>query len=365
MYLSIPIVSTMLDSGRWYPWRRSVAVAGTCLSSTAFAISSFSNEVWQLIVLQGILAAVGGAMLYSPSIMFVDEWFGSGSRAMAYGVQLSSKNIVGAACPLLMSTLLDRLGFGLTLRVWAAIVLALGLFGIWMVPKAPAVESRRSAKVPWSFLKHRTFYIYALANLVFSSGYGLPQTYISVYASNVLHFSNVRSSMILALLNVPGIISTVGFGLLSDRLSISASVNTSISALGSSLSALIFWGLKSHQVPALLISFAITYGFFSGGFSSTWGGWIKDLEQEALTHNEAIHTATVYGLLNGARGIGYVLGGFMGVELLQAGAIPQSRTSAYGTKYGSLILFTGMTAAFGGWSTAWKLCSRPGPFRSR
>ena len=66
----------------------------------------------------------------------------------------------------------------------------------------------------------------------------------------------------------------------------------------------LLWGLKSHQMPALLIAFSIGYGFFAGGYSATWGGWIKEFEREASEKNEAINTGMVYGLMNGARGVG-------------------------------------------------------------
>ncbi|KAL9062573.1 MAG: hypothetical protein Q9157_008802 [Trypethelium eluteriae] len=356
MYLSLPILSTALESGRYVRWRRTVAICGICLSSAGYLLSSWSTEVWHLIALQGVLAALGGAMLFSPQTLFLDEWFQSGNRATAYGVQLSSKNVVGTACPFLMYALLQNLGFRGALRVWAGIVLASGLFAILLIPNSPRLEPRRSRKIPWTFLKHRTFWIYTFANIIFSAGYGLPQTYLSNYASGILHLSNVLSSLMIVLFNLPGILSGVGFGLLSDRLHVSASSNTLISALGSGLCALFLWGLKSHQVPGLLISFAVGYGFFAGGYSSTWGGWIKELEKEAADLNEAINTGMVYGLFNGARGIGYVVGGFVGVELLKAGAVQPSHKWAYGTNYGALILFTGLSAVLGGSTFVGKAC---------
>lgn len=358
MYLSMPILSTVLESGRWAQWRRSVAVFGICLSSAAFLVSSWSTQVWHLILLQGVLAALGGAMLFSPTTLFLDEWFKTGNRATAYGVSLSSKNVVGTGCPFLMYALLQRLGFRGALRVWAGIVLATGLLGIFMIPQTSRAEPRRPRAVPWSFLKHRTFWIYTFANILFSSGYGLPQTYLSTYASGILNLSSVLSSLMIVIFNAPGIISCVCFGLLSDRLHLSASLNTLISALGSGLCVFFLWGLKSHHVPALLILFSAGYGGFAGGFSSTWGGWIKDLENEAAELNEAINTGMLYGLMNGARGVGYLVGGFIGVELLKAGAVHQSQKWAYGTKYGALILFTGISSVLGGWGFLWKACSR-------
>jgi hypothetical protein len=103
----------------------------------------------------------------------------------------------------------------------------------------------------------------------------------------------------------------------------------------------------------LLVLFSITFGFFASGYSATWGGVISELEREAAHRNEAIDPGLLYGLLNGARGVGYVSGGLAGVPLLKAGTI--GGNFAYGTTYGSLIIFTGLSSIFGGWGLLWKL----------
>lgn len=54
---------------------------------------------------------------------------------------------------------------------------------------------------------------------------------------------------------------------------------------------------------ALLVLFSLICGF-AGGHSTTWGGMIKEMEKDAANRNEAIDTGMVYGLLNGARGVG-------------------------------------------------------------
>lgn len=94
MYLSMPFLSTYLETDRWAPWQRAVAIAGTALAAGAFLISSWATEIWQLVVLQGVLAAFGCAMLYTPTTLWVNEWFRGGNRSTAYGVQFSVKNIV-------------------------------------------------------------------------------------------------------------------------------------------------------------------------------------------------------------------------------------------------------------------------------
>ncbi|KAK3709373.1 hypothetical protein LTR37_010934 [Vermiconidia calcicola] len=356
MYLSMPILSTVLDSGRWASWRRVVAIAGVLLASASFLVSSWSTEVWHLIVLQAVCGGLGSTMLFTPTTLFVDEWFRNGNRATAYGVTLSSKNVVGTATPFLIYALIDRLGVRNAIRIWAAIVFVTGFLGMFVIPKkSTGLIHRRPRKIPWSFLTHRTFYIYSIANAVFSAGYGLPQTYLSQYASNTLHLSGILSAMMIAIFNIPGIASCVAIGWLSDKSWLSPSTVTQIPTLGSGLAVFFLWGLKSHQIPALLILFSIGYGTFASAFSSTWAGWIKELEREASENNEAINTGMVYGLMNGARGVGYVVGGLAGVELLKVGAVEQSPRWAYGTKYGALIVFTGICSIVGGWSVVWQM----------
>ena len=75
------------------------------------------------------------------------------------------------------------------------------------------------------------------------------------------------------------------------------------------------------------------------------------MEQEAAERNEAIDTGMVYGLFNGARGVGYVSGGLAGVQLLKAGGDgTKIGRFGYGTAYGPMILYVGLATALGGWS---------------
>ena len=96
--------------------------------------------------------------------------------------------------------------------------------------------------------------------------------------------------------------------------------------------------------------FSTTFGFFSGGYSATFSGMITEMEREAADNNEAVDTGMVYGLLNGARGLGYVCGGLASVPLLQIGGLG-GVGARYGIEsgYGALIVFTGVCSVVGGW----------------
>lgn len=359
MYLSMPFLFALFTR-KWAHRRQTAALAGAAIACGSFLLSSFSTNVWHLVVTQGVMASLGCALIYSPVTLSLGEWFTTGNRAIAYGLVLSCKNIVGSACPFLLRVLLDRYGFRIALRVWAAILAGTSIPAIVFLttgrPSGNSSTAHRPRETPWLFLHHGTFYIYAVAIVLQSAGYGIPQTYLNTYAHEVALLSQTSATLLLTLFNIPGIISSSFFGYLSDnkRFPLSATTVTSISAVCSALSALLFWGLTSQGNMALLVLFSVTFGFFAGGYSGTWGGVVNELELEAARANEAIDTGLLYGMLNGARGVGYVAGGLAGVPLLKAGRVVSVGRFGYATTYAPLILFTGLASAFGGWGLLWR-----------
>jgi len=359
MYLSMPILFLALTR-KWAQYRQMAALAGILISCMSFLLCSFARDIWQLVLAQGILAAIGGALLYTPTTLSLGEHYTAGNRALAYGITLSCKNITGTTCPFLMQAMLDKLGFRKAMWIWAGIVASTSLVAIACMPMRPTWRSsdqaQRARKVPWDFLHHKTFYIYGIAIVLQSSGYGIPQTYLNGYAHEVASLSINTSTLLITLFNIPGIISSTFFGWLSDNRfrRFSANSSTCFSAMASALATFLFWGLagSASDSMALLILYSLIYGFFAGGYSGTWGGIIKEMEAEAAERNEAIDSGMVYGLLNGARGVGFVGGGLAGVQLLKAGN--SIARFGYDTRYGPLILYTGLATAFGGWSVLFK-----------
>ncbi|KIW01618.1 uncharacterized protein PV09_07089 [Verruconis gallopava] len=359
MYLSIPVFS-MAFTRKWARYRRGAAIIGVFLSCISFIICSFSRNVWQLVLAQGVLAALGGALVYTPTTLSLGEHCSTENRAVAYGITLSCKNITGTTCPFLMQALLSRLGFQRTMWIWTGIVATTSIAAVTVIPMTKSTNADsptlRHRKIPWDFLRHQTFYVYCIAIILQSSGYGIPQTYLNSYAHEVASISVNASTLLITLFNVPGIVSSTFFGWLSDNKfkNFSATATTFFSAISSAMATFLLWGLagSTSDSMSLLILYSMIYGFFAGGYSATWGGVLKQMEAEAAENNEAIDTGMVYGLLNGARGIGFVAGGVAGVQLLKTGKAALATEFGYETKYGPLILYTGLATGFGGWSIA-------------
>lgn len=73
MYFLAPFV---ISACKLFPHRRRLCTfVGLIVLSLALVASSFAHTVWQLIVTQGVLYAIGGCMLYLPTVIYLDEWF--------------------------------------------------------------------------------------------------------------------------------------------------------------------------------------------------------------------------------------------------------------------------------------------------
>lgn len=128
-------------------------------------------------------------------------------------------------------------------------------------------------------------------------------------------------------------------GFLIDRYHISTILL--ISSIGSALSVLFIWGFALSQ-PILFI-FAFTYGVFAGGYASTWTGCASDIRKETGRGEIAV----IVGTMAAGRGFGCVISGPVSERLLLSKAWLGVFPGVYGTKYGNLILFTGVAVLLG------------------
>lgn len=160
--------------------------------------------------------------------------------------------------------------------------------------------------------------------------------------------SPTAGTLLLAFLNGVSVIGSAIIGPMGDHYSVGTVIL--ITTLGSALSVFLLWGLATRLV--VLVFFAIGYGFFAGSFSSTWSGVLTELQKEA----PSLDTGLVFGLLAGGRGIGNVISGPLAVALMaHAGTNGSAKAWGYDTKYGPVIIFTGVTAVLGGLGWFWKV----------
>lgn len=122
MYLMSPFTFFLLT--RWPHLRRYVGPIGLVLTFAGFLASSFSTSVWQLVLTQGVLSALGSGLLFTPTTLYLDEWWVS-RKGLAYGIMWAGKSATGVGLPFAANASLLRYGPRITLQAWSVVTVCL------------------------------------------------------------------------------------------------------------------------------------------------------------------------------------------------------------------------------------------------
>ena len=195
---------------------------------------------------------------------------------------------------------LNEYSFSTILRVWSIVLfLLVGPLLYYVKPRLP-VSSTAHRRLHWGFLRTSTFWMLQTGNILESLGFFIPNIYLPSYA-RTLGLSSVSGTVTVSLFNTTSVFSQVILGSLSDRLHITTVIL--ISTIGATMSVFLLWGFAT-SLPLLCV-FSLFYGFFAGGFTSTYTGSIQEVKR---ADNRA-EAGLVFGLLAAGRGIGSVVSG--------------------------------------------------------
>nr|XP_036578325.1 major facilitator superfamily transporter [Colletotrichum truncatum]KAF6785526.1 major facilitator superfamily transporter [Colletotrichum truncatum] len=353
MYLSGPIVIGLLRlfprQGRFSP------IFGLLIMCIALAMSSFSQTVPHLIVTQGIFYAIGGAIAYCPCILYMDQWF-IRRKGLAYGVMWSGTGLAGVLIPLLMEYLLGTMGFRMALRLWSGLLFALTApLAFFIKPRLPISQMTASPVYsrPFNnlrFVLGRPFALHQIANIVEALGFFLPGIYLPLYAQSTLNASAFPSALTIMLVNVASVFGCIAMGYLVDRFSAPSCLM--LASVGATLGTFLIWGFSSSL--GVLYLFCVIYGLFAGAYTSAWPGIMKQVTEYEREKERGVDPSMVFGMLAAGRGVGNVISGPLSEALIKGFPWRGEAAHGYGSGYGTLIVFTGVTALMGGATFVWK-----------
>ncbi|KEP47903.1 MFS monocarboxylate transporter [Rhizoctonia solani 123E] len=324
---------------------------GICVASLLCA--SFTNKVWQLILLQGVCFGIGGGGLYAPVIVYLPEWF-SVRKGLAAAIIFGGAGAGGTVYPLITNYLLESLGFRWTLRIWAAFTLVLCTISlIFIKPRLPVNRPSGTRRIGfltmirrqnWSFLYSPLFICISVTSFVQALAYFPVSLYMSVYTTS-LGLPAVNGTIVVAIFNLAAVTGQVIFGHFCDVAPYPYVII--ISGAGASLSAYLLWGF-AHNL-GVIFAFVIVFGLMSGGFTSIWPAASADIvgpEHQATVPN-------VFGVLGAWKGIAAVIGPVVAAALHHPDQ-SSIRTAYSGYGFRDVTLFVGsmmLATAVGGVSS--------------
>ncbi|KAL6300857.1 MFS general substrate transporter [Sparassis latifolia] len=325
---------------------------GVCF--TSLLISSFVNKVWQLIILQGVLAGMGAGAAYFPILLLLPQWFVH-RRGLAVGMIFAGTGVGGFAVPFLLHALLDHLGFRWTLRIWAIMMLFLaGLALLGVQPRTPVPKftngRRRPRFVPpqMQFLRTALFWANSATITLQALSFFPVSLYLATYTTMVS--SPLSATVALSLFNCAGVVGQVLVGHLCDRYPYVWIMF--VSALGSGLATFLLWGFAGSL--RLVFVFAIIFGALAGGFPS-----VGPIVSADCAGNKPEQAGIVFAAQLFLKGIAVIVGPMVS-GVLYSGKSASSLVSgavSYGYHgFGAIEIFVGvcaMGASFSSILVAW------------
>lgn len=302
-------------------------------------MGSFASTLEVLILTQGVAYGLGFLIFYYPILSMVNEYWVA-RRGMAYGVLCGASGVSGSVMPFALQALLARYGYRITLR---AVAVALAVLTGPLIPflkgRLPPSAARSEGatqlrSINWAFLRSPLFWVYSASNVLQGFGYFFPALYLPSYAST-LSLGERSGALALALMSVSQVGGQFAFGLLSDQrtrykvpIGLLACVSTTVAAVA----CLTLWRLAESL--AMLLAFAVLYGFFGAGFTAIWARMSTAITEDATA------APMVFALLNFGKGVGNVLAGPIGGSLVAHGSSGMKPVGA--TSYRWVIVFTGV-----------------------
>ncbi|XP_053908684.1 monocarboxylate transporter 13 [Cuculus canorus] len=166
---------------------RPVAMAGGLLSGLGLLLGAFASHMGHLYLSVGLLAGLGWALVFTPSLAAVGRHFAA-RRAWATGLAVSGASVSGLATGTLVPLLLDAYGWRGALLLLAAISFNLVAAGALLPPLPKPPENAEPPPEPpglLGLLRRGPFLRYAVAFVLVDAGYYVPFVHGEVRAHEV------------------------------------------------------------------------------------------------------------------------------------------------------------------------------------
>ncbi|KAI1335561.1 MFS general substrate transporter [Xylariaceae sp. FL0016] len=239
---------------------RILVAVGSLLVVASQLLLGLCTKYYQILLTYSVLGGLGGALLNVPAYGVIAHFF-KARRGFATGIAATSGSVGGIVFPLYLQAVIPKLGFAWSTRIIGFILLFLSVIANLLIRTRLPPSTRKASVFPdWSLFKDLKFTLSCLGIWFMEWGIFIPLTFIVSYAA--AHGQDANDSYtLLALLNVGSFFGRFLPGFLADKIG-RFNVIVITNAL-CAITVLAFW-LPAGDNRALLIVFAVTFGFASG-----------------------------------------------------------------------------------------------------
>jgi MFS family permease len=274
-----PLAGTLMDKRS----ARVLFTIGTLFLSSALVLISLSRNVWEFILVFGVVMSVSSTLLGPLGAnTLVARWF-SRQRGRALGVTAIGTSVGGLLVPLLLQTLIDANGWRQACLWMAGIVLLVLLAPILLVVKnrpddlgllpdgvSEETHSRGAATIPAdaempNLMRDSAFWRISLA-------VGVLMAAFTVVLANLVPFAvghgvaPRQAALLISVISAAGVSGKLLFSVFADRINLKTAILAALLMVGMPLLV-----LTQSQMFWVMVAAAVSVGLASGAFLPAWG----------------------------------------------------------------------------------------------
>lgn len=278
-----PLVGSLMDRRS----ARALFSVGAVALALGMVLIAASRNVWQFILVFGLVMSVGGTLL-GPigTSTLVARWF-SRRRGRALGLTAVGSSLGGLLMPLLLQTLIDSYGWRTACLWLAGLALLVMLPPVWLVvrnrpadlglhpdgqPEAAhgpgAASPAGDETVLPRLLTDGAFWRITLA-------VGALMATFTVILANLVPFAvghgvaAKQAALLVSIISIAGISGKLLFSVVADRINLKWSILVALAMVGVPLAALV----QFHGYWVMVLA-AVSVGLASGAFLPAWGALV-------------------------------------------------------------------------------------------
>lgn len=279
-------------------------------------MTSLSTEYYQFILAQSIVSSVGSSAAFNACMASVVSWFFR-RRGAALGIMVSGSSVGGVVLPIMMSKMIDQVGFPWAIRAVAFLFLfLLGIACLTVKSRLPPRPRPFVFKEYVDGLRQPSFTTTAIGLFLFFWGMFLPFNFVILQA----RAQGMDENLVIYLLPIMNAVSILGRivpGIVADRWG-----RYNVMILITFISALFCLALWiPGRSNASIIVFLVIFGFSSGGFVSLGPALIAQISdmRQIGTRTGTAYAVQSFGALTGSPIAGAIVaaqgGSYLGLQL--------------------------------------------------
>ncbi|OQE84162.1 hypothetical protein PENNAL_c0027G05322 [Penicillium nalgiovense] len=242
---------------------------GVFLETAALLGASWSTEIWQLYLSQGVCFGWGLGMQYLSTTYLIPQWFEK-HRSLAAGICTAGTGTGGIIYSLATHAMLARFGIPWSYRILAIVQLVVNAICVLVIRDRRPQGARGSQMPKINFRLYLRYEMWLFIEWSFFSVMGFMVIWFSLatYGRSV-GLTSTQGSIVTAVMNIGQMFGRPTVGLLSDRI---GRINMNMAAFATCISGLLcllLWVFA--RTYASLTIFALLAGIFFGTFWTVVG----------------------------------------------------------------------------------------------